>query len=76
MPHGSNHENLLVRAPPFLCQACHAQIGALQHVNDLMTRQNLATGERPDERVINRGCTQCHAQIHGSNHPSGVRFHR
>jgi hypothetical protein len=23
-----------------------------------------------------RGCVNCHAQIHGSNHPSGSRFHR
>ena len=75
-PHGSNHERLLVRSPPFLCQACHAQIGAQQHVNDLLTRGSLALGPQPDERLINRGCTNCHAQIHGSNHPSGVRFHR
>jgi cytochrome c5 len=26
--------------------------------------------------VFNRGCTNCHSQIHGSNHPSGVRFQR
>jgi hypothetical protein len=25
---------------------------------------------------LNRGCVNCHAQIHGSNHPSGARFHR
>ena len=76
-PHGSNHQSLLVRSPPFLCQSCHAQIGAVQHVTGLMTRGNLPPpAVQPDERIINRGCTNCHAQIHGSNHPSGVRFHR
>jgi hypothetical protein len=26
--------------------------------------------------VFNRSCTNCHSQIHGSNHPSGVRWTR
>ncbi len=72
-PHGSNHEMLLVTARPFLCQQCHSNIG---HPNDLLTQANLVGGIRPDERLINRSCQNCHAQIHGSNHPSGVRFHR
>jgi predicted CXXCH cytochrome family protein len=26
--------------------------------------------------VFNRSCTNCHPQVHGSNHPSGLRFQR
>lgn len=72
-PHGSNHEDLLVTARPVLCQQCHSAIG---HVNTLMTRGNLASGNRPDSRVIGRSCLNCHTQVHGSNHPAGMRLQR
>ena len=75
-PHGSNHEALLVSVAPFLCQQCHGQPGSFGHANDLLSAGNLASGVRPDERLLNRGCVNCHVQIHGSNHPSGARFHR
>ncbi|MCG8591099.1 MAG: DmsE family decaheme c-type cytochrome [Proteobacteria bacterium] len=75
-PHGSPHPNLLVSRPPFLCQQCHAQPGGFGHPNDLMVRGNLFGGVSPDERATNRSCLNCHGQIHGSNHPSGARFHR
>jgi DmsE family decaheme c-type cytochrome len=75
-PHGSNHEALLVTIPPFLCQRCHAQTGGFGHPNDLLTSGNLAAAADPDERILNGGCVNCHVQIHGSNHPSGARFHR
>ncbi|RZI41729.1 DmsE family decaheme c-type cytochrome [Herbaspirillum sp. HC18] len=71
--HGSNQEALLVAARPFLCQQCHTN---RTHQNKLATVPNLASGAEPNERVIGRSCQTCHAQIHGSNHPSGVRFHR
>jgi DmsE family decaheme c-type cytochrome len=75
--HGSNNDSLLSVARPFLCQQCHSQI---LHPNDLLTRGNLptATGNqaRPDPRAMNRGCVNCHSQVHGSNHPSGPRFQR
>ena len=76
LPHGSNRETLLTAPPPFLCQECHAQIGLFDHPTQLLTRGNLADGTRSDERLINRGCVNCHVKIHGSNHPSGARFHR
>jgi DmsE family decaheme c-type cytochrome len=72
-PHGSNHEALLVTTRPLLCQQCHAQPG---HPSELLTRGNMANGPRPDIRVMNRGCSNCHSQVHGSNHPSGSRFQR
>jgi len=73
LPHGSSHESLLEVARPFLCQQCHANVS---HPAALLTRSNLASGVIPDERTVNRGCSNCHSQIHGSNHPSGARFHR
>ena len=72
-PHGSNHDALLVAPSALLCQRCHSQVG---HPSELLTRGNLAGAVSPDSRLINRGCVNCHAQIHGSNHPSGPRFHR
>jgi DmsE family decaheme c-type cytochrome len=71
-PHGSNQNTLLVTPVPFLCQQCHTNFG---HPNNLQTRQAIGTGTHPDDRVLGRGCLTCHANIHGSNSPSGVRFH-
>jgi len=72
-PHGSNQHALLVSPIPFLCQQCHSHV---RHPNDLQTRVNQAGQPGADERVIARGCINCHAQIHGSNHPSGPRLHK
>ncbi|MBL8298322.1 MAG: DmsE family decaheme c-type cytochrome [Rhodanobacteraceae bacterium] len=71
-PHGSNQHALLVAPMPFLCQQCHSQLG---HPNDLQTPASLASGAHPDERLIGRACLTCHAQVHGSNAPSGPKFH-
>jgi DmsE family decaheme c-type cytochrome len=72
-PHGSNHDKLLLTARPILCQQCHTSIG---HMNELLSQRNLSSGSAPDPRVIGRSCVNCHAQIHGSNHPAGPKLHR
>lgn len=72
-PHGSNHDKLLVTARPVLCQQCHSQLG---HPNVLVNRGNLVAGPFAEGRALGRSCQNCHAQIHGSNHPSGAKFHR
>jgi DmsE family decaheme c-type cytochrome len=64
-PHGSNNENLLVAKEPRLCQQCHEQ-----------GRHQTLAGEKDSFFVTNRGCSNCHAQVHGSNHPSGVKLKR
>ena len=69
LPHGSSHESLLMVARPFLCQQCHANVS---HPAALLTRSNLPRGAVPDERAVNRSCSNCHSQ----NHPSGARFQR
>jgi DmsE family decaheme c-type cytochrome len=71
-PHGSNHQTLLVMPLPMLCQSCHTMT---RHPNDLQTRAGLATGPGPDERLMGRACITCHTNVHGSNNPSGRRFH-
>jgi len=72
-PHGSNQQALLTLPVPMLCQQCHTMTG---HPNDVLTTAGLATGPAPDERLIGRACLTCHANIHGSNNPSGSRFHK
>lgn len=72
-PHGSSHQTLLVMPLPFLCQQCHTHT---RHPNDLQTPLGLANGAAPDERLMGRACITCHTNIHGSNNPSGVRFHK
>ena len=72
-PHGSNQHALLVAPIPMLCQQCHSHV---RHPNDLFTSTSLRSGSAPDERIMARGCITCHAQVHGSNHPSGPRLHK
>lgn len=64
-PHGSINDNLLKVRAPRLCQQCHIDV---QHPGTPQT----ATARF----AFNRSCTNCHSQLHGSNHPSGARFHR
>jgi DmsE family decaheme c-type cytochrome len=72
-PHGSNQSSLLVASVPMLCQQCHA---ANSHAGALQTRQNIGGGANPEAQAMSRGCLSCHANIHGSNAPSGTRFHQ
>jgi len=71
-PHGSNHENLLVARQPWMCQQCHS---ANFHPSGVYS----GTGIPPDgadQRILGKQCTNCHVQVHGSNHPSGIRLTR
>jgi DmsE family decaheme c-type cytochrome len=69
-PHGSNHLKLQQTSVPFLCQQCHANTrhpGTLYDATRLPQQYDPSTGVN---RIFNRACVQCHAAIHGSNHPS------
>lgn len=68
MPHGSNNDKVLAAKRPFLCQRCHI---ATRHPSTLYDQPDLVSN-----RLFNRSCTNCHSQIHGSNHPSGKTFLR
>ncbi len=72
--HGSNHDKLLTVARPFSCQQCH---GNTNHQATLYNAgQIVGGGANPNSRAIGRSCTNCHSQVHGSNHPAGARFQR
>jgi DmsE family decaheme c-type cytochrome len=72
-PHGSVQPALLKLRPPFLCQTCHEGAG---HPSFVSTPQSLPGGSNPSAYLLAGGCTNCHSQIHGSNHPSGRAFMR
>ncbi len=63
--HGSNNVSLLTRRSHQLCQQCHV---------NMLPRHSTVAGF--DVFTFNRGCVNCHSQIHGSNHPSGRTFTR
>jgi DmsE family decaheme c-type cytochrome len=69
-PHGSNNDRMLVAKLPMLCQRCH--IGT-RHPSTIYDGVQLAAGSN---RLIGRGCVNCHAQIHGSNSTAGNNFLR
>lgn len=59
-PHGSIHDKLLKVKRERLCQQCHIAGRHPTQPHDPKTRF-----------VFNRGCLNCHTQVHGSNHPGG-----
>jgi len=70
-PHGSNYQALLKKAPPHLCQQCHAQQNG--HAESIYGKQALNSKSK---FMVGKGCLNCHSVIHGSNHPSGVKLMR
>ncbi|MCG6937504.1 MAG: DmsE family decaheme c-type cytochrome [Gammaproteobacteria bacterium] len=70
--HGSIHPALLKKRPPLLCQQCHSQAG---HPSVARTTAGLPGGN-PSGFLLAGSCTNCHSQVHGSNHPSGVKMMR
>ena len=67
--HGSSHEKMLRVSRPRLCQQCHAGTG-----HPVIARNPGAASDI--QFVLNRQCSNCHFNIHGSNHPSGFAFTR
>ncbi len=64
-PHGSNNDRLLKLTDPRVCTSCH-----------IYDRHPGTPRGRTSQFFFNRSCTNCHSQIHGSNHPAGKRFTR
>jgi predicted CXXCH cytochrome family protein len=64
-PHGSNYENLLKVARPRLCHECHS-----------FAHGTGGFGTPTTAYVLGKACGNCHSNIHGSNHPSGMFFLR
>jgi DmsE family decaheme c-type cytochrome len=63
--HGSNNPQLLKVRMPRVCDSCHVTSRHPTQPQPLQSVKN-----------FNRGCTNCHSYIHGSNHPSGNFFLR
>jgi DmsE family decaheme c-type cytochrome len=71
-PHGSVAERLLVQSPPFLCQGCHQDAF---HPSTLYSGDDIPPVGAA-QQLLGQSCMNCHSQVHGSNHPSGVRLTR
>jgi DmsE family decaheme c-type cytochrome len=70
-PHGSSNDRMLATRMPMLCQRCHVATRHPASVYD-----NAAITVSKSNRMFGRSCVNCHANIHGSNHPSGQFFMR
>jgi DmsE family decaheme c-type cytochrome len=68
-PHGSSHEKMLKLSRPRLCEQCHQSTGHPIQPRNPATITDF-------QFVFNRQCSNCHFNIHGSNHPSGYAFTR
>jgi DmsE family decaheme c-type cytochrome len=73
-PHGSVRAALLTKSPPMLCQQCHTTAG---HPSVARTGAALPGGADGGTGFVVAGsCTNCHVQVHGSNHPAGAKLMR
>lgn len=76
-PHGSNITPLLKSRTPFLCSECH---DGPHHSKDPAAGSAAGTQGGltavPSENYTGRACLNCHAMVHGSNHPAGALLHR
>lgn len=72
--HGSVRPALLTKSPPQLCQQCHTAAG---HPAVARTGAALPGGTGGGSIFLLAGsCTNCHSQVHGSNHPAGAKLMR
>jgi DmsE family decaheme c-type cytochrome len=72
--HGAVRAALLNKSPPLLCQQCHTVAG---HPSVARTGAALPGGSAGGQIFLLAGsCTNCHSQVHGSNHPSGAKLMR
>ncbi|MBE0549667.1 MAG: DmsE family decaheme c-type cytochrome [Rubrivivax sp.] len=72
--HGSVRTALLTKSPPLLCQQCHSPAG---HPSVARSGASLPGGGGGGSIFLVAGsCSNCHTQVHGSNHPSGSKLMR
>ncbi len=75
--HGSNHQALLNKPGPRLCQQCHAAIsagGGRTHISNFLDFDKSSPGRA--RFIAGSNCLNCHSKVHGSNHPSGRALQR
>ncbi|MBN2225853.1 MAG: DmsE family decaheme c-type cytochrome [candidate division Zixibacteria bacterium] len=73
-PHGSVSDNLLVQSEPALCLNCHAMhfhatVVGLDETTEANDRTIVSTTDGWKKGMLTK-CTQCHAEVHGSDLPS------
>lgn len=71
-PHGSVHTPMLTSRGPWLCQQCHM---AGFHPSTAYSGSGIPPNGAA-QQMLSKNCMNCHSQVHGSNHPSGVRLTR
>ena len=72
--HGSVRTALLTKPAPLLCQQCHSPAG---HPSVARTGAGLpSAGGIGSIFLVAGSCTNCHTQVHGSNHPAGAKLMR
>ena len=72
--HGSVRAALLNKSAPLLCQQCHS---VANHPSVARTAAGLPGGGGGGSIFLIAGsCTNCHSQVHGSNHPAGAKLMR
>jgi DmsE family decaheme c-type cytochrome len=62
-PHGSADKGMLLQPATFLCLRCHPG----HHGDDTTLISPIPGRGRAFQRGLYMNCTQCHAQIHGTN---------
>ncbi|HKY32326.1 MAG TPA: DmsE family decaheme c-type cytochrome [Candidatus Polarisedimenticolia bacterium] len=72
-PHGSLHPRMQIAKQPRMCQQCHDEA---RHPTQPYSDASAGPEFFPNSRMFDRGCVNCHSQIHGSSHPAGMRFLR
>ena len=72
-PHGSVVTRMLKVKEPFLCQQCHSEG---YHPSTLYSGTGIPDFFGNAQQILGRSCTNCHVQVHGTNHPSGQRLTR
>ena len=84
-PHGSSHPRMLAQKMPNLCWNCHLTgSGHFGSGDNFSTEKGVPVAPpglpsgypTVNSRFIERSCRNCHAKIHGTNHPSGAFFLR
>ena len=72
-PHGTVNDRLLKVTDPRLCTQCHIHT---RHPATPRPGRQISPTIGPSVFFFNRSCTNCHSQVHGSNHPGGKFYLR
>ncbi|MBI5259890.1 MAG: DmsE family decaheme c-type cytochrome [Burkholderiales bacterium] len=80
--HGSPRPALLTKSTTQLCQQCHSAAGHPSVARTASSLPGLTPAPGGNTTLggsvflLAGGCTNCHSQVHGSNHPAGAKLMR